>query len=55
MKNKWVFKLLKDIVEENATKLKNIHINKNVSNMLTKVVPKQKFQLCIGMAGLNSM
>ena len=39
-KQKWVCKWLRDMVEENATKLKKIHINKNVSNMLIKVVPK---------------
>ena len=40
LKNKWLFKWLRDMVEENAAKLKKIHINKNVSNMLIKVVPK---------------
>ena len=35
-----VFKWLRDMVEENEVKLKKIHINKNASNMLTKVVPK---------------
>ena len=40
LKNKWMFKWLRDMVEENAAKLKKIHINKNASNMLTKVVPK---------------
>ena len=40
LKNKWIFKWLRDMVEENAAKLKKIHINKNVLNMLTKVVPK---------------
>ena len=42
MENKWVFKWLRDVVEENAAKLKKIHIEKNASNMLTKVVPKKK-------------
>ena len=55
LKNKWVFNWLRDIVEENVVKLKKIHINKNASNMLTKVVPKQKLQLCIGTTCLNSM
>ena len=41
LKNKWVFKQLRDMVEENVAKLKKIHINKNASNMLTKFVPKQ--------------
>ena len=50
LKNKWIFKWLRDMVEENAAKLKKIHLN-----MLTKVVPKQKLQLCIGTRGLNSM
>lgn len=40
-------KWLRDIVEENAAKLKKIHTNKNVLDMLTKVVLKQKFQLCM--------
>ena len=55
LKNKWIFKWLRDMVEENAAKLKKIHINKNVLNMLTKVVPKQKLQLCIRTRGLNPM
>ena len=50
LKKKWIFKWLRDMVEENAAKLKKIHLN-----MLTKVVPKQKLQLCIGTRGLNSM
>lgn len=40
-------KWLRDIVEENAVKLKKIHTNKNILDMLTKVVLKQKFQLCM--------
>ena len=55
LKKKWIFKWLRDMVEENAAKLKKIHINKNVLNMLTKVVPKQKLQLCIRTRGLNPM
>ena len=55
LENKWVFKWLRDVVEENVAKLKKIHIKKNASNMLTKVNPKQKLQLCIGIVGLNSM
>ena len=50
-----MFKWLRDVVEENVAKLKKIHIKKNASNMLTKVNPKQKLQLCIGIVGLNSM
>ena len=50
-----MFKCLRDVVEENMAKLKKIHIKKNASNMLTKVVLKQKLQLCIGTVGLNSM
>ena len=55
LENKWVFKWLRDVVEENVAKLKKIHIKKNASNMLTKVNPKQKLQLCIRTVGLNSM
>ena len=55
LKNKWVFKWLRGMIEENATKLKRIHINKNALNMWTKLIPKQKLQLCIGTIGLNSM
>ena len=57
LKTKWVFKWLRDTVEENASKLKKIYTNKNVSNMLIKIkiVHKQKLQLCIGTTGLNSM
>ena len=34
--------MVEGIVEENAAKLKKIHINKNASNRLIKFVPKQK-------------
>ena len=55
LENKWAFKWLRDMFEKNTTKLKKIHINKNASNMLKKVVLKQKLQLCIETTGLNSM
>ena len=42
LKNKWVLKWLRDTVEGNVVKLKKINTNKNASNMLTKVIPKQK-------------
>ena len=50
-----MFKWLRNMVEENVAKLKKIHIKKNASNMLTKVVPKKKLQSCIWIIGLNSM
>ena len=40
LENKWAFKWLRDMFEKNTTKLKKIHINKNASNMLKKVVLK---------------
>ena len=48
LENKWVFKWLRDMVEENTAKLKKIHIKKNASNMLEKVVPKESFSYSLG-------
>ena len=41
-------------IEEKAFKLKKIHTDENAADMLTKVIPKEKFELCVGLAGMNS-
>uniref|UniRef100_A0A2N9GFS8 Integrase catalytic domain-containing protein n=1 Tax=Fagus sylvatica TaxID=28930 RepID=A0A2N9GFS8_FAGSY len=45
---------LRLIVDQQLMQLRKIHTNKNPANMLTKVVPKEKLELCAGSAGMNS-
>ena len=42
------------VVEKGLMQLRNIHTKKNSANMLTKVVTKEKLELCVGMADMNS-
>ena len=44
---------LRLIVDQQLMQLRKIHIDKNPANMLTKVVPKEKPELCVGSAGMN--
>ena len=37
---------LRDVIEENQLKLKKIHTHKNGADILTKIVPKRKVELC---------
>uniref|UniRef100_A0A2N9HLM6 Integrase catalytic domain-containing protein n=1 Tax=Fagus sylvatica TaxID=28930 RepID=A0A2N9HLM6_FAGSY len=45
---------LRLIVDQQLMQLRKIHTDKNLANMLTKVVPKEKLELCAGSAGMNS-
>jgi hypothetical protein len=40
------FHWLRDVIENQQMKLKKIHTVKNPSDMLTKIVPKDKLELC---------
>ena len=42
------------VVEKRLMQLRMIHTEKNAADMLTKVVTKEKFELCAGMACMNS-
>ena len=40
-------------IEEQMLQLKKIHTDDNVADMLTKVVPPNKLELCIRIAGMD--
>ena len=42
------------VVEKQLMELRKIHTEKNPTDMLTKVVTKEKLELCAGTAGMNS-
>ena len=42
------------VVEKRLMQLRNIHTEKNPIDMLTKVVTKEKLELCARTAGMNS-
>ena len=42
------------VVEKRLMQLRNIHTEKNPIDMLTKVVTKEKLELCVRMASMNS-
>lgn len=41
-------------VEEKAFRLQKIHTDRNAADMLTKVVSKEKFELCVKLVGMGS-
>uniref|UniRef100_A0A2N9IRB9 Integrase catalytic domain-containing protein n=1 Tax=Fagus sylvatica TaxID=28930 RepID=A0A2N9IRB9_FAGSY len=45
---------LRLIVDQQLMQLRKIHTDKNLVDMLTNVVPKEKLELCAGSAGMNS-
>ena len=42
------------VVKKRLMQLRKIHTKKNSTNMLTKVVTKEKLELCVRTAGMNS-
>lgn len=44
---------LRDVIEEKHMKLVKVHTNKNGADMLTKIVPVSKIELCKKLAGLS--
>ena len=45
---------LHSTIEDQLLKLKKIHMDDNVANMLTKVVPKEKLELYAKVVGLDA-
>ena len=45
---------LRDIIGKELMKLKKIHTDFNPSDMMTKVVTREKLKLCAGSAGMDS-
>ncbi|KAK2972095.1 hypothetical protein RJ640_010258 [Escallonia rubra] len=41
------------IIENEMIKIKKIHTDDNPSDMMTKVIPKEKFELCTELAGMK--
>ena len=45
---------LRDVIDKKLMKLKKIHTNHNPSDVMTKVVPNNKFELCKKLASMSS-
>ena len=45
---------LRDVIGKELMKLKKIHTDFNPSDMMTKVVTREKLKLCVGSAGMDS-
>ena len=45
---------LRLVIEQQSFELEKIHTDKNLADMLTKVVSREKLKLCVGLAGMNS-
>ena len=45
---------ISEIMEKQEMRLKKIHIEKNLSDMMTKVEPREKLELCKELAGMDS-
>ena len=45
---------LRLVIEQQSFKLEKIHTDKNLVDMLTKVVSREKLKLCAGLADMNS-
>lgn len=41
------------VLEEEQLSLEKIHIDRNPTDMLTKILPRNKHELCRGMVGLD--
>jgi hypothetical protein len=44
---------LREVIDKKQMRLEKIHTEKNPSDMLTKVVPTRKLELCSQLTGLN--
>ncbi|CAN0860294.1 Retrovirus-related Pol polyprotein from transposon TNT 1-94 [Linum grandiflorum] len=44
---------LRDVIEEQMMKLKKVHTDKNCADVLTKVVPGSKVELCSKLSGMR--
>ena len=48
------YHLLRQVVEQQSFELEKIHTEENPTDMLTKVVSREKLKLCAELAGMNS-
>ena len=44
---------IRHVLEEEQLSLENIHTDRNPVDMLTKILPRNKHELCRGMVGLG--
>ena len=44
---------LRDVIEDRRMKLKKVHTDKNGADMLTKMVPGSKLEVCCKLAGMS--
>ena len=44
---------IREVMEKQFLQLRKIHTDKNLSDMMTKVVTKEKFELCRDLAGMD--
>ena len=44
---------IRHVLEEEQLSLENIHTDRNLADMLTKILPRNKHELCRGMVGLS--
>ena len=48
------YHLLRRVVEQQSFELEKIHTEENPTDLLTKVVSREKLKLCAELAGMNS-
>ena len=46
---------IREEVENESSHVKKIHTSENTADMLTKTIPKDKFELCKELVGMNSL
>ena len=45
---------IREVIEKQEMRLKKIHTKRNLSDIMTKGVPREKLELCRELAGMNS-
>ena len=49
-----IYHWIRKAIEEQLFQIRKIHINENTTDMMTKVITKEKLTLCIENTGMNS-
>ena len=44
---------IRDVLDSKLLELEKIHTDKNAADMMTKVVPREKLELCANTVGIN--
>ena len=45
---------IREVMEKQEMRLKKIHTDRNPADIMTKVVPREKLELCRELAGMDS-